>query len=171
MNLNKLLDAIAASNVMEELTMSETDEITLSLVAEIVSSYVSNNSLPASDLPTLISSVHGALSRANDGPQEAPVETLVPAIAIKKSVTPEYIICLEDGKKFKSLRRHLRTKYNMSPEDYRARWNLPADYPMVAPSYAQIRSNLAKQIGLGQKRKISAKPGTGKPRRRKAVGE
>jgi predicted transcriptional regulator len=167
-----LLDAIAASNVMEELTMSETAEITLSLVAEIVSSYVSNNSLPASDLPTLISSVHGALSRANDGPQEVPVETLVPAIAIKKSVTPEYIICLEDGKKFKSLRRHLRTKYNLSPEDYRTRWNLPADYPMVAPSYALIRSNLAKQIGLGQKRKTAGKPaGSAKPRRHKTVGQ
>lgn len=153
--------------------MSEATEVTLSLVAEIVSSYVSNNSLPATDLPSLISSVHGALSRANDGPQEAPVEALVPAVAIKKSITPEYIICLEDGKKFKSLRRHLRTKYNMSPEDYRARWNLPADYPMVAPSYAQIRSDLAKQIGLGQKRKTAvAKPAAvAKPRRRKSSAE
>ncbi|MFN8828678.1 MAG: MucR family transcriptional regulator [Labrys sp. (in: a-proteobacteria)] len=129
------------------------DSTLIELAADIVSAYVSNNSVAASDLPSLIGDVHSALLRISTGVMEAPVEAPKPAIAVKKSVTPDYIICLEDGKKFKSLKRHLRTQYNMSPEEYREKWGLPADYPMVAPNYAQARSNLAKQMGLGQQRR------------------
>jgi predicted transcriptional regulator len=125
----------------------------IELAADIVSAYVSNNSVAASDLPGLIGDVHGALMRVSGGAQEAPVEAPKPAVPIKKSVSADFIVCLEDGKKFKSLKRHLRTQYNMSPEEYREKWGLPADYPMVAPSYAQARSNLAKQMGLGQQRR------------------
>jgi predicted transcriptional regulator len=101
----------------------------------------------------LIGDVHGALLRVSTGVQEAPVEAPKPAVSVKKSVTPDHIVCLEDGKKFKSLKRHLRTQYNMSPEEYREKWGLPSDYPMVAPNYAAARSNLAKQMGLGQQRR------------------
>jgi predicted transcriptional regulator len=126
----------------------------IELSADIVSAYVSNNSVPSSDLPTLIRDVYTALRHLTAAPAAIPVpEELKPAISVKKSVTNDYIICLEDGRKFKSLKRHLRTQYNMSPEDYREKWGLPADYPMVAPSYAQARSNLARQMGLGQQRK------------------
>src|SRR5215216_3781705 len=125
----------------------------IELAADIVSAYVSNNSVPAGDLPSLISEVHLALARVGNGTAEAPAEAPKPAIAIKKSVTPDYIVCLEDGKKFKSLKRHLRTQYNMTPEQYREKWTLPADYPMVAPNYAAARSQLAKQMGLGQQRR------------------
>ena len=119
----------------------------IDLAADIVSAYVSNNSVPASDLPGLIHEVHSALVRVTSG------AVPVVAEALKQSITNEYIVCLEDGKKFKSLKRHLRTQYNMSPEEYREKWGLPADYPMVAPNYAQARSNLAKQMGLGQQRR------------------
>ena len=123
------------------------------LTAEIVSAYVSNNTVVATDLPGVIHNVFDALSRASSA-SGAPVrEELKPAIPVKKSVTPEYIICLEDGKKFKSLKRHLRTQYGMTPDQYRAKWNLAADYPMVAPNYAAARSQLAKQMGLGQQRR------------------
>ena len=122
------------------------------LTAGIISAYVSNNTVVASDLPAIIGDVHEALSKASQriGPTER--EELRPAIALKKSVTPDYIVCLEDGKKFKSLKRHLRTHYNLSPEEYREKWNLPHDYPMVAPNYAAARSQLAKQMGLGTRR-------------------
>lgn len=123
------------------------------LTAEIVSAYVSNNTVPAGDIPALISQVHAALTRVSGSPGEIVTEPLKPAISVKKSVTPEYIVCLEDGKKFKSLKRHLRTQYNMTPEQYREKWNLPPDYPMVAPNYAAARSQLAKQMGLGQQRR------------------
>jgi len=126
-------------------------------VDDIVSAYVSNNSVAASDLPGLINEVHGALQRITSGVQEVPAEAPKPAVPVKKSVTADYIICLEDGKKFKSLKRHLRTQYNISPEEYREKWALPADYPMVAPNYAQARSNLAKQMGLGQQRRRRSK--------------
>ncbi|MGN6571798.1 MAG: MucR family transcriptional regulator [Pseudolabrys sp.] len=125
----------------------------IALTAEIVSAYVSNNTVPAGDIPALIAQVHGALSRVSNGAVDAAVETPKPAISLKRSVTPEYIVCLEDGKKFKSLKRHLRTQYNMTPEQYREKWSLPPDYPMVAPSYAAARSELAKQMGLGQQRR------------------
>ena len=124
----------------------------IDLAADIVSAYVSNNSVPPGDLPGLISQVHLALARVGNGAAEA-AEAPKPAIAIKKSVTPDYIICLEDGKKFKSLKRHLRTQYNLTPEQYREKWGLAPDYPMVAPSYAKARSDLAKEMGLGQQRR------------------
>lgn len=125
----------------------------IDLAADIVSAYVSNNSVPASDLPGLISEVHSALVRVTSGGVAPAIEALKPAVPTKKSVTNDYIVCLEDGKKFKSLKRHLRTQYNMSPEDYREKWGLPADYPMVAPNYAEARSRLAKEMGLGQQRR------------------
>ncbi|MGZ8331313.1 MAG: MucR family transcriptional regulator [Rhodoplanes sp.] len=125
----------------------------IELTADIVSAYVSNNSVSAGDIPGLINQVHSALMRVSGGQAEAPAEPLKPAIPIKKSITPEYIVCLEDGKKFKSLKRHLRTQYNMTPEQYREKWGLPPDYPMVAPNYAAARSQLAKQMGLGQQRR------------------
>jgi len=124
--------------------------------ADIVAAYVSNNSVPASELPALIATVHQAISKLSSAPAEPAPTPLVPAVPVRKSVTPEYIICLEDGKKFKSLKRHLRTRYDLTPEQYRAKWNLPRDYPMVAPSYAAARSELAKSMGLGQQRKKSA---------------
>jgi predicted transcriptional regulator len=134
----------------------------ISLAAEIVSAYVSNNSLPVADLPSLIGSVHEALSKTATSGTEKPAEAQTPAVPIKKSVTPDYIICLEDGKRFKSLRRHLRTTYDLTPEQYRAKWNLPTDYPIVAPNYAKARSELAKVMGLGQQRRKSA-PAKGAP--------
>jgi predicted transcriptional regulator len=125
----------------------------IELTAEIVSAYVSNNTVPASEIPNLINQVHAALSRVSGKTADAPLEPLKPAISLKKSITPEYIVCLEDGKKFKSLKRHLRTQYNMTPEQYREKWGLSPDYPMVAPNYAAARSELAKQMGLGQQRR------------------
>jgi predicted transcriptional regulator len=130
------------------------DNVTvIDLAAHIVAAYVGHNSVPASDLPNLIYEVVGALNRVQSGPVEAEPEPVKPAVPVKKSVTPDYIVCLEDGKKFKSLKRHLRTHYNMSPEEYREKWGLPPDYPMVAPNYAAARSELAKKMGLGQQRR------------------
>ncbi len=128
---------------------SESAAITLlSLTTEIVAAHVGNNTVPLADLPNLIDQVHKTL--ANVGPEPAPVaERPQPAVAIRKSVTPDYLICLEDGKRLKMLKRHLKTSYDMTPEEYRERWQLPADYPMVAPNYARQRSALAKEIGLG----------------------
>ena len=119
----------------------------LELTAGIVSAYVANNSLPQSELPALLRAVHDALNRTAAGKAAEPAPALAPAVPVKKSVTPDYIMCLEDGKKFKSLKRHLRTTYDMTPEQYRAKWGLPADYPMVAPNYAKARSELAKEHG------------------------
>ncbi len=133
--------------------MTNTNSHFIELAADIVSAYVSNNSVHASDLPSLIHEIHSALMRVSGGTAPVTVEALKPAVPPKKSVTNDHIICLEDGKKFKSLKRHLRTQYNMSPEDYREKWGLAADYPMVAPNYAKARSQLAKQMGLGQQRK------------------
>ncbi len=129
----------------------------IELAADIVSAYVSNNSVPAADLPNLINEVYSALMRVGSGVPAAPAEAPKPAIPVKKSVTNDFIVCLEDGKKFKSLKRHLRTQYGLSPEEYREKWGLPADYPMVAPNYAAARSNLAKQMGLGQQRRRRGK--------------
>jgi predicted transcriptional regulator len=124
----------------------------IELTASIVSAYVSNNPVPAGELPTLIGQVHSALTRVSSGQTEASAEGLKPAISVKKSITSDYIICLEDGKRFKSLKRHLRSQYNLTPEQYREKWGLGSDYPMVAPNYAAARSRLAKQMGLGQQR-------------------
>jgi predicted transcriptional regulator len=122
----------------------------LEMTADIVSAYVGNNTVAASELPGLIASIHAALSQVSSDVVEAPPEPKEPAVPVRKSITPDYLICLEDGRKFKSLKRHLRTRYDMSPEEYRAKWSLPKDYPMVAPNYAKARSDLAKQMGLGQ---------------------
>ena len=122
------------------------------LAADVVAAYVSNNTVALAEIPSLIAQVHKALVATATGAVEKPAEAQVPAVSIKKSIHPDYIVCLEDGKKFKSLKRHLRTKYDLSPEDYRAKWGLPADYPMVAPNYANARSQLAKKMGLGTRR-------------------
>jgi predicted transcriptional regulator len=129
--------------------MEERAEI-IEMTADIVSAYVGNNAVGAADLPALIQAVHSALSGVSTAADPVEVAPKEPAVPIKRSITPEFLVCLEDGRKFKSLKRHLRTKYNMSPEDYRAKWSLPKDYPMVAPNYAKARSELAKQMGLGQ---------------------
>ncbi len=123
------------------------------LAADVVAAYVSNNTVAMAEIPSLIAQVHKALVATATGAVEKPVEAQAPAVSIKKSIHPDYLICLEDGKKFKSLKRHLRTKYDLSPEDYRAKWGLPMDYPMVAPNYAAARSELAKSMGLGQQRR------------------
>jgi len=125
----------------------------IDLTANIVSAYVSNNPTPASDIPALISQIHAALLRVSTGRAELPLEPARPAVPVKKSMTADYLICLEDGKRFKSLKRHLRTQYGMTPEQYRDKWGLPAEYPMVAPNYAVARSQLAKKMGLGQQRR------------------
>ncbi|MCP8937098.1 MucR family transcriptional regulator [Alsobacter sp. SYSU M60028] len=129
----------------------------LELAVDIVSAYVSNNTVVSGELPSLINDVHKALLTLQSGAAEpAPVE-LKPAVPVKKSVMPDYIVCLEDGRQFKSLKRHLRTAYGMTADEYRAKWGLPSDYPMVAPNYAAARSALAKSMGLGQQRKKSVK--------------
>jgi predicted transcriptional regulator len=122
----------------------------IEMTADVVAAYVSANSIQATELPGLIRSVHKALAAVADGGSVVEAPPKDPAVPIKKSITPEFLICLEDGRKFKSLKRHLRSKYNLSPEDYRAKWGLPKDYPMVAPNYARARSDLAKRMGLGQ---------------------
>ncbi len=124
----------------------------IELTAEIVSAYVSSNNVASGDLTGLIKDVHAALHRTATGTAMPDSEPLKPAVAVRKSVNADYIVCLEDGQKFKSLKRHLRTHYDLTPEEYREKWGLPADYPMVAPNYAKARSALAKQMGLGQKR-------------------
>lgn len=130
----------------------------IELTADIVSAFVSNNSVPPSELSTLIGSVHAILGKLTQSQVEEKVEPLTPAISVKRSITPDYIVCLEDGKKFKSLKRHLRTRYDMTPDQYRAKWSLASDYPMVAPNYAAARSELAKNMGLGQQRRKSEVP-------------
>lgn len=126
----------------------------VALTADIVSAYVSNNTASAADLAQLIASVHGSLVAVAVGkPVEAAAPALVPCVPINKSVSKDFIICLEDGQKFRSLKRHLRTQYNMSPQEYRAKWSLPDNYPMVAPHYSQERSRLAKKMGLGSVRR------------------
>jgi predicted transcriptional regulator len=125
----------------------------IELTAQIVSAYVGNNTVPSAEIANLIGQVHAALRRVSGGQMTAPAEPAKPAVPVKRSINSDYIVCLEDGKKFKSLKRHLRTQYNMTPEQYREKWGLPADYPMVAPNYAAARSQLAKQMGLGQQRR------------------
>jgi predicted transcriptional regulator len=131
------------------MNMDEKSEI-IEMAADIVSAYVGNNSVSAADLPSLIQSVHRALSGVTAAAEAVEAAPKEPAVPVRRSIQPDFLICLEDGRKFKSLKRHLRTKYNLSPEEYRAKWNLPKDYPMVAPNYAKARSDLAKQMGLGQ---------------------
>ncbi|TGQ66638.1 MAG: transcriptional regulator [Mesorhizobium sp.] len=142
------------------------DKTIIELTADIVSAYVGNNPLPASGLPDLIASVSASVRKLG-GVVVAESPSLVPAVNPKKSVFPDYIVCLEDGKKFKSLKRHLRTDYGLSPDEYRAKWSLPSDYPMVAPNYSATRSALAKSTGLG--RKPAAPPAGAKGAKRKAT--
>jgi len=142
---------------------NDNDNHIVALTAEIVSAYVGNNAVVAPELPNLIGDVHNALQQARRKEVEPEKVELVPAIAIKKSVTHDHIVCLEDGKKFKSLKRHLRTHYNLSPDEYRLKWGLAHDYPMVAPSYAAARSALAKSMGLGQRSKQQSR-GRGRAR-------
>ncbi|SEH14886.1 transcriptional regulator, MucR family [Sphingopyxis sp. YR583] len=148
----------------------EKQEDLLAYTADIVAAHVSNNNVAMADLPELIARVHGALA-ALGTPVEAPVEKQEPAVSIRTSVKPDYIVCLEDGKKLKMLRRYLMTNYGMTPDDYRAKWGLPKDYPMVAPNYAETRRALAKEIGLGSKgrgggRKPAAAKAAAAPARR-----
>lgn len=137
------------------------------LSSQIVAAYVRKNSVQSSELPDLIQSVHDALARAAAGEDVEPEEKLTPAVPVSKSIRPDYIICLEDGMKFKSLKRHLRTKYGLSPDEYREKWDLPSTYPMVAPNYAAARSELAKKMGLG--RKAQEAKGKGGGARKKAA--
>jgi predicted transcriptional regulator len=151
-----LLEVIAITGLYcgdFEMNDSDVSQSYIELAADIVSAYVSNNSVPVSELPALISDVFSALTRVSGGVAVVSADAPRPAVPMKKSITSDYIICLEDGKKFKSLKRHLRTQYGMTPETYREKWGLPADYPMVAPNYAKARSQLAKEMGLGQQRR------------------
>lgn len=132
-----------------ETGLSRSDEL-LKLASEIVAAYVSNNPVPVSELPQMIKSVHATLGGLSGSSGGEMATSQKPAVNIKKSITPEYIVCLEDGKKLKMLKRYLRSRYGMSPEEYRAKWGLPTDYPMVAPNYAAQRSEFAKKIGLGR---------------------
>lgn len=133
---------------------AERDDTLIALTADIVAAHVGNNNIEVAEIPTLIRSVHGALAGLGN-PVEAPVQRAEPAVPVRSSVKPDYIVCLEDGRKLKMLKRHLMTHYNLTPEQYRAKWNLPADYPMVAPNYAEQRRTLAKQIGLGTQRRTA----------------
>lgn len=138
----------------DEMTETRQDETNrddmIRMAVDVVAAYVSKNTMPGTQIPELIQTVYGALNSLSK-PEQAVTEAAKPAVPVKKSITPDYIICLEDGKKLKMLKRHLRTNYNLTPDEYRAKWNLPADYPMVAPNYAQQRSAFAKKIGLGRK--------------------
>ncbi|GLR45672.1 MucR family transcriptional regulator [Mesorhizobium amorphae] len=151
------------------MTEAETSKAFIELTAEIVSAYVSNNPVPLGELPSVISRIHQSLSSLQSGAQAEPEsEPLRPAVPIKKSVTPDFIISLEDGKKFRSLKRHLATSYGMTPAEYRAKWGLPSNYPMVAPNYAATRSALAKKAGLGRKPQQMAKLTVQKSGKRKS---
>lgn len=139
---------------MTEIALGKGPDLLVELTADIVAAYVSNHVVPVGDLSGLIADVHTALSgTTSPTPVVAVVEKPKPPVPIKKSIEDDYLICLEDGMKFKSLKRHLMTHYNMTPEEYREKWGLPSDYPMVAPAYAEARSRLAKEMGLGQRRK------------------
>ncbi len=139
--------------------MPETNSNIVELAADVVAAYVANNSVSYRDIPDLIASVYASLSKLGGEPEAPAAAPLVPAISVRKSVTPVAIICLEDGKSFKSLKRHLSSKFGLTPEQYRTKWGLPADYPMVAPAYAEARSALAKSMGLGQQRRKTAPKG------------
>lgn len=149
--------------------MSENNEGMLRLSAMVVAAYVQHNNLPQADIPALIASTHAALTGLGKE-QQLVEEKVSPAVSIRKSITPDWLICLEDGKKFKSLKRHLRTAYEMAPEQYRTKWGLPHDYPMVAPNYAEARSALAKNAGLGRQRKKAAEPAPVSTGRRRKAG-
>ena len=156
----------SADTQMTDMTADKTnrDEL-LRMAVDVVAAYVSKNPLPAGQIPEVIHTVYASLSSLEGGAPEAKAEAPKPAVPVKKSVTPDYIVCLEDGKKLKMLKRHLRTTYNMTPDEYRAKWGLPPDYPMVAPNYAAQRSDFAKKIGLGRKAGEAADKPTRRGRR------
>ena len=137
---------------------------TLRMAVDIVSAYVGNNSVPANQVPEVLNSVYASLASIDSSANSGENGALKPAVPVRRSITPDYIVCLEDGRKLKMLKRHLRAAYGLSPEEYRAKWNLPTDYPMVAPNYAKQRSNFAKQIGLGRKKgeKVESRRNTDK---------
>lgn len=137
---------------MTDVDKSDSSDLLIELTAEIVAAYVSNNSVAANDLPGVIAQVHAALG-GTQAPAEEVMERPKPAVSVRRSIQSDHLVCLEDGQKFKSLKRHLMTHHGLTPEQYREKWELPGDYPMVAPSYAEARSRLAKEMGLGQKRK------------------
>jgi predicted transcriptional regulator len=154
-------------NDVAEQTSTEQSDL-IGMTAEVVAAYVAQNSLPSSELPALIQQIHSTLQQVANGTQQPAEQPLTPAVPVKKSVTRDYIICLEDGKRFKSLKRHLRSSFNLSPEEYRKKWGLPYDYPMVAPNYAETRSNLAKSMGLGNLRQKAKQAASGASRGRKS---
>ena len=129
---------------------SEIQAQLIQMTSDVVAAYVSNNPVQANDLPNVIERVHATIRDLSGPTADASPKESMPAVSVRKSITPDYLVCLEDGKRFKSLKRHLRSKYNLSPEEYREKWGLPSDYPMVAPNYAKQRSELAKKMGLGQ---------------------
>ena len=147
-----IVNLVQKGNHMSENSAPEniSKEQLLEMTTEIVSAYVGNNTIAAGELNELIVSIHDSLHNLTTGGVEVEPEPIKPAVPVRRSVTPDYLICLEDGKRLKMLKRHLRTTYGLSPDDYRAKWGLPADYPMVAPNYAQQRSEFAKKIGLGK---------------------
>lgn len=153
---------------MNETLIDGSDRL-IELTTDIVAAYVSNNPVPVTELPGLIANVHLALLQQAATPAQEDSEPKKPAVPIKKSVTPDYIVCLEDGKQFKSLKRHLSTHHGLTPDEYRTKWGLPADYPLVAPNYAAARSALAKSMGLGRKPKPAEEPPAA-PARRKRLG-
>lgn len=161
------MSEVEATLAQIDIPVDSTD--TVALTAGVVSAYVSNNSLPASELPSFIAAIHAGLG--NIGKPVLPVEEprKEPAVSIKKSITHDHIICLEDGKKFKTLKRHLISTYNMTPNQYREKWGLPKDYPMTAPAYSETRSSLAKAAGLGASRKGATVKRASKPRAKKAA--
>ena len=160
---------------MKDATPAAGVEPLLEETTGIVAAYLGNNHVATSEIPTLIRTVHESLSKLGQPAEPEAAAKPVPAVPIRKSVTPDYIVCLEDGKKLKMLKRHLRSTYGMTPEEYRARWGLPTDYPMVAPNYAERRSQFAKEIGLGRTRRTEpepqAAPAPTKTRRRSAAGK
>lgn len=145
------------------------DELLVQLSADIVAAHVGHNAVPVSDIPIMIASVHAALAGLNQPSTAEPVKP-EPAVAIRSSVRPDYIVCLEDGKRLKALKRYLRTHYDMSPEEYRAKWGLPATYPMVAPNYSKLRQELARKIGLGKGTRAAAAPKKAAPVKRASRG-
>lgn len=149
-------EGVFTYNLMRKMAEETQDKLSqaelLKMSAEIVSAYVSNNAISADQVPGVINTVFGSLNSLNTTEIQTDAEPPKPAVSVRRSVTPDYIICLEDGKKLKMLKRHLRAAYDMTPEEYRTKWSLPADYPMVAPNYAEQRSNFAKKIGLGRKK-------------------
>jgi predicted transcriptional regulator len=147
---------------MEKAPLMEENANLLEMTADMFSAYVSNNTVSPDAVAALIGTIHSTMTQLSTGAVEPEPENKEPAVPIRKSITPDYLICLEDGRKFKSLKRHLRTKYDMSPEEYRAKWGLAKDYPMVAPNYAKARSDLAKQMGLGQGGRKPARAGRAK---------